>query len=281
MKNVCAIVVTYNRQASLEKCIQAIRSQSYPTDILVVDNASTDGTPKYIKEMYPEISLIQLDENLGGAGGFSAGVKYARDHLSADWYVLLDDDAFMHHDCVLNMVSYMNDVNYAHSVLISRLIDDASYFEAERGAMPVDKGTFVGFFISSEMVGNIGEPKGDYFIYWDDAEYSYRAKNASYGIYRVGESIIEHKDWSGRGQLNIRYGPVKFNYTPLAGWRTYYLIRNRFLCDSDSGHSMWKAGLSALKYLLKTMLVKPSNTVIVLKAMLHGVTGRRGKLISP
>jgi len=58
----------------LERCLAALRDQSRPLDgVIVVDNAGTDGTPALVWERSPEVRLLGLEENLGGAGGFNRG----------------------------------------------------------------------------------------------------------------------------------------------------------------------------------------------------------------
>ena len=120
-ETVCAVVVTYNRKKLLLECLEAIRKQTRPVQgIYLIDNASTDGTPKlllekgYIKELPPEnliepwekefeiknltdgetikLHYVRMHENTGGAGGFHEGVKRAYEK-GYDWLWLMDDDA--------------------------------------------------------------------------------------------------------------------------------------------------------------------------------------------
>ncbi len=82
---VFAVVVTYNRRPLLEECLQALGAQERPVDrVLVVDNASTDGTAAFVRNEHPEVQLLALAENEGGAGGFHEGLKAAH-AAGADW----------------------------------------------------------------------------------------------------------------------------------------------------------------------------------------------------
>jgi GT2 family glycosyltransferase len=96
---VWAVVVTYNRRALLEQCLDALRAQTRPPDrILVVDNASTDGTAEWVRGQDDVVALL-LDENVGGAGGFHAGMRLA--HAGgADWLWLMDDDTIPRPDAL-------------------------------------------------------------------------------------------------------------------------------------------------------------------------------------
>ena len=71
-----AVVVTYNRLEMLKDCLGALERQTVPCDILVVDNASTDGTKEFLEGTW-NVSCIRMKENTGGAGGFNTGMKEA------------------------------------------------------------------------------------------------------------------------------------------------------------------------------------------------------------
>jgi len=75
---VCAIVVTHNRKGLLRDCLAAIEAQTTaPERVLVVDNASTDGTPAVLRDEFPDVEVLSLEENEGSAGGFHEGMKRA------------------------------------------------------------------------------------------------------------------------------------------------------------------------------------------------------------
>src|SRR4051794_20749394 len=89
---VCAVVVTHNRRALLAERLRAIGAQTRrPDHLLVVDNASTDGTAELVHERFADAELLALARSAGGAGGFNAGMRAARDR-GFEWLWLLDDD---------------------------------------------------------------------------------------------------------------------------------------------------------------------------------------------
>jgi len=103
-KRVAAIIVTYNRRDLLLRCIESIKNQSLAPDlIIIVDNASTDGTLQFLKQQVvvggDNIKIIELNENLGGAGGFCVGIATALE-LNFDWVWLMDDDGYAEIDCL-------------------------------------------------------------------------------------------------------------------------------------------------------------------------------------
>src|SRR3954466_11680448 len=91
--SVCAVVVTYNRRNLLARCLDHLERQSHPPDrILVVDNASTDGTAELLAAR-DGIEVMRMRENRGGAGGFERGLEHAYAG-GYEWIWLLDDDTF-------------------------------------------------------------------------------------------------------------------------------------------------------------------------------------------
>ena len=91
---VTAVVVTWNRKALLLECLECLRRQTAKADILVVDNASTDGTGEALRPMIEagEIAYVNTGKNLGGAGGFQFGVKAAVE-AGCDYVWIMDDDS--------------------------------------------------------------------------------------------------------------------------------------------------------------------------------------------
>ena len=87
-----AVVVTYNRRPLLLEALAAVHAQSRAPDaVIVVDNASTDGTAAAVRSRYPSVRLAELARNTGGAGGFACGLALALS-APADLVWLMDDD---------------------------------------------------------------------------------------------------------------------------------------------------------------------------------------------
>ena len=106
---ILAIIVTWNKKEYVLKLLKALRDLDYPADrldVVVVDNASTDGTPEAVREGFPEVHLIVNDKNLGGSGGFNTGLSYAyslpRGTYKYLW--LLDNDVLPHREALSWMV---------------------------------------------------------------------------------------------------------------------------------------------------------------------------------
>jgi GT2 family glycosyltransferase len=109
-ERVVAVVVTYNRKDLLCECLRALLGQSGPVHkILVINNQSTDGTLEMLQQEFSSalnsvLSILTLSSNVGGAGGFYAGMKAAYE-AGADWIWLLDDDTIAQPDTLLELFS--------------------------------------------------------------------------------------------------------------------------------------------------------------------------------
>ena len=127
-QNIAAVVVTYNRKALLKKCIDHILKQSAGApDILVIDNASTDGTEGFITEEYkdvPEVKYYNTGANLGGAGGFSYGINKAV-CLDYEYLWIMDDDTIPKEDALSELIKAdkLLDGNYGFLSSYAKWID--------------------------------------------------------------------------------------------------------------------------------------------------------------
>jgi len=240
---IAAVVVTYNRKELLQNCLGALAGQALkPNLILIVDNASTDGTCEMLHRsgwlQRKDIKLLSLDRNYGGAGGFSEGLRYAKEHGS-DWMWLMDDDAEPHPDALAELVLVADDpANVYGSVAVcgnvtswvTTLLDNGQEITDNADTIPakarVQSLPFLGFLINRQLVERIGLPDAGYFIAADDIEYCLRAERAGAQIIVAGRSRIEHPKSEryvarlpGRSLICLRLPP----------WKRYYDTRNRLL----------------------------------------------------
>ena len=106
MNKIVTVVVTYNRKELLKKCINALLNQTITeSDIIIIDNASTDDTKDYIAEERgnQRVKYFRLKKNTGGAGGFNAGLKKAIE-LQYEYFWLMDDDSIPREDALEMML---------------------------------------------------------------------------------------------------------------------------------------------------------------------------------
>jgi GT2 family glycosyltransferase len=80
MKDLGIVICNFNKVDYLKGCLETLYKSNFENliyDVIVVDNASTDGSPDFIKENYPQIILLENETNTGGSGGFDRGIRYA------------------------------------------------------------------------------------------------------------------------------------------------------------------------------------------------------------
>jgi len=209
MSSVCAIVVTYNRKQLLRECLYAIAGQSRPPErILVVDNASSDGTPAMLKDDFADVELLALSTNEGGAGGFHEGIKQAHAE-GADWMWVMDDDTIPEPDALAELLAAPERLGTASppALLASRVVwrdgrahpMNAPWPErtrvervidgAERGLLPLRFATFVSLLVHRGTVDRHGLPLKNFFIWSDDVEYTSRVLLGGDLAYLVPTSV--------------------------------------------------------------------------------------------
>jgi len=241
---VAALVVTFNRKALLEQCLSALTAQTRPPDqVLVVDNASTDGTADWLSgwvaKSSVEARMVLLGENTGGAGGFSEGLRLAIAG-GADWVWMMDDDAEPHPDALEKLMQVAQDTGNVYGSLATSgsmtswtmtLLDTCPVVMTTSVAdipvrAEVEMLPFLGFLIHRALVERIGLPDTGFFIAADDAEYCVRARRVGAKIFVAGESHIEHPK-SHPHKVHV-FGHTLI-YLALPPWKRYYDTRNRIL----------------------------------------------------
>lgn len=235
---VYAIVVTYNRLEWLKKNIQALKSQTFQINtICIVDNASTDGTKEFLKELEEndtQIKCLRLERNTGGAGGFYNGMKYALTE-NADWLWIMDDDCLPDSCCLENL---LHDIPTKEDAIITPLaisledkhtqIWNNNNLDVNSGIYKAPTAPFTGLFTSHKVVSKIGLPNKDFFIYADDVEYSLRAIENGCTLYVSTNATLYHP------YKTIDLLKTKFFQLPLyecSKLRAYYATRNNIICN--------------------------------------------------
>ena len=211
---IVAVVVTWNRRQLLEESLAALAAQSHPpAQVVVVDNASTDGTTTLLRESYTHLDVVHLAANTGGAGGFAAGIERALIH-EPDLVWLLDDDTIPTPTAAAELVaawSAYRGPGGRPAVLASRVVwtdgrdhpmntprpkPGATRTEVAAaravGAVPIRSASFVSIMCDADVVAERGLPLADYFLWNDDFEYSTRLLRGRVGLH-VPASVVEHR----------------------------------------------------------------------------------------
>ncbi|MBQ2630007.1 MAG: glycosyltransferase [Kiritimatiellae bacterium] len=209
MSETVAIIVTFNRKAMLLACLEAVAGQTAACDVLVVDNASTDGTADAVRPRLREgFSYVNTGANLGGAGGFAFGIAEAlRRGYGRLW--IMDDDVLPAPDALERLLEADGALGDEVGWLSSRCVLPSGATcpmnrqrstpyakipdEALAGAEPVpaQMATFVSLFFRAESVRRFGLPIAEFFIWCDDLEWTRRVSRKR-PCYVVPKSVVTH-----------------------------------------------------------------------------------------
>ena len=245
MNSIAAVVVTYNRKELLRENIEALLNQSFSQfDIMIIDNASTDGTYEYISDLarnQEKVKYYNTGKNLGGAGGFSLGIKKACEKgYEKVW--IMDDDTIPKTTALEELVKADRLLNGDFGFLASTVLwtdnswnkmnllrtDPWHAFEkvdlVERGVIPINRASFVSLLINADAVFELGLPIKEFFIWSDDQEYTDRLSK-KYPCYYVSHSKVVHKTVTNEGS-NIAVDSMdRIDRYKLAFRNEYYIAR--------------------------------------------------------
>jgi GT2 family glycosyltransferase len=229
-----AVVVTRDRPIELRKAIEGLLAQTAPLDgIIVVDNAGDIPASATLAGLPAEI--IRSPGNLGGAGGFRTGMERALEY-GADWIWLMDDDAIPDAGALSRLFDSLADLPPNTGALCGAVTEygrlarrHRRYFNEAFGIecsvpkrlydepwVEICTASFVGFLVSAVAVKSIGLPEAEFFLSYDDTEYSLRLKQAGWRTFLIPGSHIVH----------LRPANSRMRVNPF-GQKHYYNVRNR------------------------------------------------------
>ncbi len=202
---IVALVVTRDRKVLLGEALSAIRAQTRPPGaVVVVDNASTDGTPGMVRARFPEADLLVLPRNTGGAGGFATGLARALEH-GADAIWLMDDDTLPEPGALAALLAARDRATGPDGpppIVASRVVwtdgrDHPMNTPRTRpspvpGCARIRSASFVSVLIDAGAVGERGLPIADYFLWNDDFEYTLRLLRGRTGLL-CRDSVVVHR----------------------------------------------------------------------------------------
>lgn len=297
-----AVIVTYNRKELLGRNIQMLLKQTHPFDkIFIVDNCSTDGTHEYLaaQNWLEDQRFVYLctESNLGGAGGFSLGVKTAYE-AGATWMVLMDDDGVAADEYTFEILFsearklhaenpklFVNTL-VQHNDLLSFKIDhmytvQEALSAANNGLLLNAANPFNGTLISRELVADIGYPNADFFIKGDEVNYKQRAFAANACVATAVNARYNHPRPDTREQRILGKTVPFFVEAP---WKEYYAARNfTYMYKQNSQYKAIAFELIFIKLLaILTMKCKKWATIKMLcKGVRDGWQGKLGATVKP
>ena len=249
-QDIVAVVVTYNRKELLKQCIKKILNQKGAScDVIIVDNASTDGTGQMVREEFnlPQVLYKNTGSNLGGAGGFEYGVREAV-RYDYEYLWLMDDDTLPEENALAKLMEagerlggkwgFLSSVAYWTDGSICRMnIQKKDIFrhvrekEYQSEMVPIQMCSFVSLLVKGEVIERLGLPIGEYFIWTDDYEFTGRISR-EYPCYMVPSSKVVH---AMKNHLRVDFARDDASRMD----RYHYIYRNDVHCYRQYGVKGW------------------------------------------
>ena len=269
--NIIAVIVTHNRLSLLQEAVAAIfEQQRVPSQLIVVNNGSTDGTKDWLNTQ-PSLQVI-TQENKGASGGFYTGVKAAYEQ-GADWVWIMDDDTIARADTLAMLVHSIDGMQQTYpATSLGFLVSKAIFTDGHphwmnlpevhrvQGAIPFNRfdeqgvllarsASFVSLLLSRQAIASCGYPIREFFIWADDIEYTTRITRAGFLGGYVPHSVVVHK-------TTVKYSADLFSAQPTEAQKHFYGIRNNLYC-----RRLWKGELSFWGAVLKQLVVIPFRII--------------------
>jgi GT2 family glycosyltransferase len=243
MESIATITTAYNAMRILPRQIDALLAQTRPLqEIIVVDNASTDGTSEMLAQRYPQVTVLRLEKNVGASGGWAAGLKYAALEKKHDWIWNFDDDTVPAEDALQIMLTSWAEA--ARESMVGMLAPLPIHQETGVYYPPLlwrdglvkppkelldqlvwfaDVAVASGCLVRRDVVETVGLPREDFFMDCFDFEYCLRIRKHGYRIAVVNRCRFLHE----LGDTIVRrFGGYSHIWAKHSPWREYYMTRN-------------------------------------------------------
>lgn len=315
ISKIASVIVTYNNSDNIEKLLDSLLTQSKPIEeIIVVDNASSDGTPQMVKKRFPKVTLLANASNTGVGGGYAQGMEYAY-QKGYEWIWLLDGDSLPQTSALEELAKAFTSLRSLHpkiGILASSPVNPLTgirwdgflwrdRFKRFLKEIPysnkpssVDSVISSGSLVNREVIKDVGLPRVDFFMDFVDNEYNFRVRKKGYEIIYVPNSVIYHDIGTPRPpQPRIARVITCFIKKNDPGsihppWRYYYMMRNEL-------YTFWHEfrDYKALFYFMLVVIFrvaqlylsnseKKAQTVkYIIMGIRDGFKGKLGKTISP
>jgi GT2 family glycosyltransferase len=253
------LVVNYNGVPHVVRCLEELNEQTYPHDrfeVIVVDNASRDGSADLIAKRFPRVQLIRSEMNLG----FAAGNNLARSHASGSVIVLLNNDAIPDPYWLEELLREYDGTSLVASKLVfdadPRVVNsgglillrdgrgaDAGFRQPDDGRFETGGPVFAGCGAAVAVPLAPGEPVFDpaYFAYYEDLDLGWRRRLAGWSAKLAPRSVVRHVHGAAAGERSPLF--------------TFYVERNRALTaarNADPFLAVW-SGLVLVAKAFRTL----------------------------
>jgi GT2 family glycosyltransferase len=249
MNDLTIIIPNYNGKQFLEGCFSSLKFQNNSYEVIVIDNGSDDGSVEYIKENFPEFTLVENKENLGFSKAVNQGILIS----SSKYVFLLNNDVELGSNCIINllkciksdenifavaskMVQYndrskMDDAGDEYTIFgwTKKVGDGRSpeLYTSEREIFSACAGAAI---YRKSVFDKIGLFDENFFAYMEDVDISYRARINGYKCVYCSEAVVYHRISGTTGskynEFKIRLAARNNIYVPYKNMPLPQLILN-------------------------------------------------------
>jgi len=216
---ISVVVLNWNGIRFLDRCLGSLTAQTYsPTEIVVVDNASTDGSTEFVKKRFPQVRIIVNKRNLGFGGGNNVGIRACQ----GKYIMVLNNDTHVKAKCIEELKrSIEKSVRYgagASKILLEMEKDaiDAAGIVVGQDGISIGRGRLepgdryekeaevffcsgCASFFRREMLEDIGLYDGDFFAYAEDTDLGWRARLAGWKCIYSPKAVVYHMHSASSG----------------------------------------------------------------------------------
>ncbi|TSC94884.1 MAG: Glycosyl transferase family protein [Candidatus Berkelbacteria bacterium Athens1014_28] len=210
------VVLNYNGKRTLMECLRSVFDCDYSNfEVVLVDNNSTDGSFETAKTKYPKIHFIKNSKNIGFGAGNNIGIRFSLEKM-ADFVFLLNNDAYLEKSTlsILTEEAQKNPSSGILNPLILNKSDDSIWFSggnidwlrmrayhlhAPQKALDTFKTAYAtgcAMLVKKDVYKKIGLFDENFFLYYEDADFSVRAKRKGFTILVVPRSTVWHDEQS-------------------------------------------------------------------------------------
>lgn len=212
-RSIYAIVVTFNGEKWVDRCLNSLVSSTIPVHVIVIDNGSYDKTIDEIREKFSNIELIESDKNIGFGQANNIGLRRALED-GADYVFLLNQDAWVENDTIekllkscsktrkfgvlspvhLNGTGNALDLGFANYVSEGKCQNFVSdlFFKEMKELYEVDFVNAAAWLIPMDTIKSVGGFSPVYTHYGEDVDYIARIKYKGYKVGLVTNALIFH-----------------------------------------------------------------------------------------
>jgi rhamnosyltransferase len=293
---VLAHIHTFNDVDIIDGTIQAVLKQTHPVDgILVVDNASSDGTID--QPCLKHTTLLRHDDNMGTSGAVNSGFRFALDH-DYDWIWLFDADSIPEPNALeklLDLYAHLSEDLQRTTAFLACLHFNVEDEVPRHGGMFTERGLapnippadapfypchftiWSGCLYQLAAVRKIGLPNLNYVLDWGEGEYGYRVMRAGYKAFICRDAVLHHniRGYKSVRPAKIRRGQLTLTVYEFPSIRCYYSCRNMLyfvLYEIPREYRMMflRSLLGPLKLML-SFLGRPRNHGKHIRACIRGI----------